>query len=64
VAVILVVDQDPEILEQASRILNRDRQVFLASNGEKAFEMGDDWLLGRIGGSGTSRRRLAVEPGA
>src|SRR5437868_15514837 len=36
---ILVVDHDPEVLERAAQILNRDRQVFLASAGEQAFEM-------------------------
>lgn len=36
---ILVVDHDPEVLEKASRILNRDRQVFLASTAAQAFEM-------------------------
>lgn len=36
---ILVVDRDPETLQQASRILNRDRQVFLASSAEQAFDM-------------------------
>ena len=36
---ILVVDHDPEVLERAAQILNRDRQVFLASTGEQAFEM-------------------------
>jgi DNA-binding NtrC family response regulator len=41
---ILVVDQDPQLLEQASRILNRDRQVFLASSAEQALEM-----VGRLG---------------
>jgi DNA-binding NtrC family response regulator len=37
--VILVVDQDPEVLEEARRILNRNRQVFLASSAEQAIEM-------------------------
>ena len=36
---ILVVDHDPEVLERAREILNRDRQVFLASTSEQAFEM-------------------------
>jgi CheY-like chemotaxis protein len=36
---ILVVDHDPEVLERAAQILNRDRQVFLASTAEQAFEM-------------------------
>ena len=36
---ILVVDHDPEVLERAREILNRDRQVFLASSAEKAFDM-------------------------
>jgi CheY-like chemotaxis protein len=36
---ILVVDRDPEVLQEASRILNRDRQVFLASSSEQALEM-------------------------
>jgi DNA-binding NtrC family response regulator len=36
---ILVVDHDPEVLEKAREILNRDRQVFLASTAEQAFEL-------------------------
>jgi len=36
---ILVVDHDPEVLEKAREILNRDRQVFLASTATQAFEM-------------------------
>lgn len=36
---ILVVDHDPEVLEQAQKILNRDRQVFLASTASQALEM-------------------------
>src|SRR6266513_2047796 len=36
---ILVVDHDPEVLEKAAQILNRDRQVFLASTAKQAFEM-------------------------
>jgi CheY-like chemotaxis protein len=36
---ILVVDHDPEVLEKAQEILNRDRQVFLASTAIQAFEM-------------------------
>ena len=36
---ILVVDDDFSFLELASKILNRDRQVFLATDGTKAFEM-------------------------
>ena len=36
---ILVVDDDPEILEQAPRILNRDRHVFLASTAAQALNM-------------------------
>ena len=36
---ILVVDHDPEALEKAREILNCDRQVFLASTAEQAFEM-------------------------
>ncbi|HLG98961.1 MAG TPA: response regulator [Bryobacteraceae bacterium] len=36
---ILVVDDDPEVLEQAQKILNRDRQVFLASNATQAYDM-------------------------
>ena len=36
---ILVVDRDAETLEAASRILNRNRQVFLASSAEQAREM-------------------------
>jgi CheY-like chemotaxis protein len=36
---ILVVDHDPAVLDQAQKILNRDRQVFLASSAEAAFGM-------------------------
>jgi DNA-binding NtrC family response regulator len=36
---ILVVDHDPEVLEKAQVILNRDRQVFLASTADQALEM-------------------------
>jgi CheY-like chemotaxis protein len=36
---ILVVDHDPDVLEQAQKILNRDRQVFLASTAAKALDM-------------------------
>ena len=36
---ILVVDHDPDALEQARNILNRDRQVFLASTAEQALDM-------------------------
>lgn len=36
---ILVVDHDPEVLEKARQILNRDRQVFLASTAKQALEM-------------------------
>ncbi len=36
---ILVVDHDPEVLDRAREILNRDRQVFLASTSQQAFEM-------------------------
>ena len=36
---ILVVDHDPEVLEQARQVLNRDRQVFLACTAKQAFEM-------------------------
>jgi len=36
---ILVVDDDPTVLEVAQRILNRDRQVFLASDSARALEL-------------------------
>src|SRR5260370_28747450 len=36
---ILVVDDDEELLEQAQEILNRSRQVFLASDADRAFEL-------------------------
>ena len=36
---ILVVDHDPEVLDQAQKILNHDRQVFLASTVKEALEM-------------------------
>ncbi len=42
---ILVVDHDPEVLEMAAKILNRDRQVFLATTAKQAFE-----ILARLDG--------------
>ena len=36
---ILVVDHDPDVLEKAREILNRNRQVFLASTAKQAFEL-------------------------
>ena len=36
---ILVVDHDPEVLENAQQILNRNRHVFLASTAQQALEM-------------------------
>ena len=36
---ILVVDHDPDVLEKARQILNRDRQVFLASTTRQALDM-------------------------
>ena len=36
---ILVVDHDPEVLDRAREILNRDRQVFLASSADEAYEL-------------------------
>jgi len=36
---ILVVDQDISFLELASKILNRDRQVFLAFDAKQAFQL-------------------------
>lgn len=43
---ILVVDHDPEVLARASDILNRDRQVFLASTAAQAVRMVDSLGLG------------------
>jgi len=36
---ILVVDDDFSFLELASKLLNRDRQVFLATDAKQAFEL-------------------------
>ena len=36
---ILVVDSDPTVLDQAQQILNRDRQVFLALDATRALEL-------------------------
>ena len=36
---ILVVDDDEALLEQAQEILNRNRQVFLVSNADRALEL-------------------------
>lgn len=38
---ILVVEDDPEILTQASEVLNRDRTVFLASTATQAVDLVD-----------------------
>jgi DNA-binding response OmpR family regulator len=39
---ILVVDDDPMVLDQAQQILNRDRQVFLAKDSARALELAGD----------------------
>lgn len=39
---ILVVDDDPTFLEKARQILNRERQVFLASSAKQAFKLAQD----------------------
>jgi two-component system sensor histidine kinase/response regulator len=39
VVMILVVDDDLSFLELASKILNRDRQVFLAFDAQQAFQL-------------------------
>jgi CheY-like chemotaxis protein len=39
---ILVVDDDPAFLERARKILNHQRQVFLASSSKKAFTLAQD----------------------
>ena len=36
---ILVVDDDPAVLDQAQQILNRERQVFLAKDSARALEL-------------------------
>ena len=36
---ILVVDNDPTVLDKAQQILNRDRQVFLAMDATRALEL-------------------------
>jgi CheY-like chemotaxis protein len=36
---ILVVDNDPSVLDQAQQILNRDRQVFLAEDSTRALDL-------------------------
>jgi CheY-like chemotaxis protein len=41
---ILVVDDDPTVLDQAQQILNRERQVFLALDVKRALE-----LVGNLG---------------
>jgi two-component system response regulator PilR (NtrC family) len=38
---ILVVDDDVSFLELASKILNRDRQVFLAFDAKQAFQLAE-----------------------
>ena len=39
---ILIVDDDPSFLERAKEILNRARQVFLASTSRQAFNLAQD----------------------
>ena len=39
---ILIVDDDPSFLETAREILNRTRQVFLASHSRQAFNLAKD----------------------
>jgi CheY-like chemotaxis protein len=36
---ILVVDDDPTVLDKAQQILNRERQVFLAADATRALEL-------------------------
>ena len=36
---ILVVDDDPMVLDQAQKILNRERQVFLAADSTRALDL-------------------------
>lgn len=36
---ILVVNEDPSLLEEAQKVLNHDRRVFIASNSHQAFEL-------------------------
>jgi DNA-binding response OmpR family regulator len=38
-SMILVVDDDPSILDQAQQILNRERQVFLAEDSARALDL-------------------------
>lgn len=38
---ILVVDDDRTVLEEAGKILNRDRQVFLAINAKQGFMLAE-----------------------
>jgi len=39
---ILVVDDDPKFLERAREVLNRERQVFFASNSRQALTLAKD----------------------
>ena len=39
---ILIVDDDPAVLEMAREILNRKRQVFFASNAQQVFKLAQD----------------------
>lgn len=39
---ILIVDDDPTFLEKAREVLNRERQVFLASTSQQAFMLAQD----------------------
>ena len=39
---ILIVDDDPAFLEKARQVLNRDRQVFLASTSRQAYTLAQD----------------------
>jgi hypothetical protein len=48
---ILVVDNDPAVLDQAQQILNRERQVFLAKDSARALD-----LAGNLGFSRVKRK--------
>ena len=39
---ILIVDSDPDFLEKARQMLNRERQVFLASSSRQALNLAKD----------------------
>jgi hypothetical protein len=53
---VLVVDNGFRFLERAVEILNRDRQIFLATNADQAYELAEKTGVFRGAGKSQSAR--------